>query len=375
LPPGESRNIEKMKPRSIKLPCFLKKLNNNSGIILIVILWILVILSFLAVGLGRRTGMELSLTKHAIGKVKSKYIAVAGIVYAMNEMSKKSTDEETNLKDTRFQCGFRLDKGQTPEDLFKDIKATGGTFSVFPSAKGVEKKIYYGFSDEQGRINLNALNFDNYSILKYLIVGLGYDEETAEGIACATLDWRDENDEVFHGPYGAEDDYYLSLENSYSCKNAPFDSIHELLLVKGMTKEIFAKIKNFVTIYPKTGRLLININTASEGVLRAFARSFSGAKTNAAIEDADSLAEKILAYRRGEDGVEATEDDRQVIYEDLALNRKERVITLLMSQNQTNVSQFLRVRVRGAEEAFSTFTDIEAVVDKNNLRIVYWHRN
>jgi hypothetical protein len=38
---------------------------------------------------------------------------------------------------------------------------------------------------------------------------------------------------------GAESDYYLSLEQPYRAKNAPFVSPFELLLVKGITRDIF----------------------------------------------------------------------------------------------------------------------------------------
>jgi general secretion pathway protein K len=68
---------------------------------------------------------------------------------------------------------------------------------------------------------------------------------------------------------GAEDEYYLSLEPPYHCKNAPMDSIEEILLVKGMKSEYFFTtenydgLKNYVTV-GTSGK--ININTASEMV-------------------------------------------------------------------------------------------------------------
>ena len=49
-------------------------------------------------------------------------------------------------------------------------------------------------------------------------------------------DWRDPDN--LHRFNGAEDDYYLSLPTPYRAKNADFESLDELLLVKGMTPEI-----------------------------------------------------------------------------------------------------------------------------------------
>ena len=55
-------------------------------------------------------------------------------------------------------------------------------------------------------------------------------------------DWRDADD--FHRANGAEDDYYQAhyeehgMSEPYLCKNANFDSVRELLLVREMTPEI-----------------------------------------------------------------------------------------------------------------------------------------
>src|SRR5208283_2756093 len=38
---------------------------------------------------------------------------------------------------------------------------------------------------------------------------------------------------------GAETDYYQGLKPSYSAKNGPIDDISELLLIKGVTPEIY----------------------------------------------------------------------------------------------------------------------------------------
>ena len=51
------------------------------------------------------------------------------------------------------------------------------------------------------------------------------------------LDWIDPDDNT--RPAGAESDYYLGLTPSYQAKNAPIDVIEELLLVKGITTNMF----------------------------------------------------------------------------------------------------------------------------------------
>lgn len=49
--------------------------------------------------------------------------------------------------------------------------------------------------------------------------------------------------------------------------------------------------------------------TASQEVIKALARNFSGPATNTSVADAESLAAKILVSRMGDDKVEGTRDD------------------------------------------------------------------
>lgn len=75
----------------------------------------------------------------------------------------------------------------------------------------------------------------------------------------------------------------------------PFLLKEELLLIEGITPEIFAGFKDLITVY---GAGKVNINTAPSGVLEVLGLS-------------DDLIEIILNYRKGEDAQEATQDDRK----------------------------------------------------------------
>lgn len=135
-------------------------------------------------------------------------------------------------------------------------------------------------TDETSRINLNTASKE---ILERLI---GYRDVTA-----AILDWRDVDSDLSSG--GAENDFYQSLSTPYSCRNGPIKSVAELLLIKGMTPELYQEIKNNVTV---EGPGTVNINTASMEVLSALGAS-------------SALVGKILTSRKGPDGVEGTADD------------------------------------------------------------------
>jgi type II secretory pathway component PulK len=55
-------------------------------------------------------------------------------------------------------------------------------------------------------------------------------------MVAAILDWRESGTTPRNG--GAKDEYYLSLAQPYHCKQAAFDTVEELLLVKGITGSI-----------------------------------------------------------------------------------------------------------------------------------------
>jgi DNA uptake protein ComE-like DNA-binding protein len=86
----------------------------------------------------------------------------------------------------------------------------------------------FGLVDEASKINLNApwLTAD---LIQYL-------PGMTPQIAAAIMDWRDANSDLTTD--GAEDETYGRLTVPYKTKNAPFESVEELRLVAGMTRDI-----------------------------------------------------------------------------------------------------------------------------------------
>jgi general secretion pathway protein K len=134
-----------------------------------------------------------------------------------------------------------------------------------------EGEFSVGITDESGKIDINAMTDANSIVLRNLLKNLEVQEEEANTIVDSILDWKDADD--LHHLSGAEDEYYMSLPNPYKAKNANFDTLEELLLVKGMTSEILYGNKekkgiiDLLTIY--LGKSQINVNTAAKEVLMA----------------------------------------------------------------------------------------------------------
>ncbi len=138
-------------------------------------------------------------------------------------------------------------------------------------------------TEENGKLNINllktktgALNRDRIEQMLRLIDLINQehagDSNIGYGIVPSIIDWIDNDDEVTYLPYikyenlGAESAYYNKLEPPYRCKNAPFDTTEELMLVKGITPQIFDRIRDYITVY---GEGRININCASRRVIES----------------------------------------------------------------------------------------------------------
>lgn len=276
--------------------------NNESGIIIIITLWIMAILTIFALGIGYRTSLDLRLARYQLDKIKTLYITKAAVEEVKQYLSIDSApDSDTKDYDSLYECGVNLLSEETPESLFKDISVGGGHYSI-KYQTGVDENgqsVYgYGLSDEERKININTIDVN---VLKSLFQVLGIEPLKCESIAASIIDWRDTDSDLSNPPYGAENDYYQNLENPYNCKNYAFETLEELLLVKDVTQEIFNQIKDYLTVY---GDGKININTASAVVLQAVALN----NPNLGINPSD-FVNNIIDTRSGDDNIEGNAND------------------------------------------------------------------
>ncbi|MDP2939561.1 MAG: type II secretion system minor pseudopilin GspK [Candidatus Omnitrophota bacterium] len=355
----------------------------NKGVILIVTLWILVILTLFALSMGRSVNMDLLLTRYSVDKLKSYFVAKAGIVFAVARLEKDSQDNQAREFDSIYQCGVSLKEQESPENIFKEIAQPDGSFTIgyaLVQDENNQPRIIYGLEDEERRLNLNAINAQNYKALLNLMLFFEIDREAAETISASVADWRDSDSVTTDAGYGAEDSYYTALESSYHCQNTNFQSLEELLLVRGVNKEIFQKIKNYITIFPKQINFLqVNVNTVEEPVLFALANSWA----NVDKTDADNLAQKIIDYRKGNDNIIATADDRFVELNnpesERRLNLNQPETTLFANLRNSNFfiaqSNYFRVNAQATFKDKKIKSQILAIVERGNPFPLFWHED
>ncbi len=110
--------------------------------------------------------------------------------------------------------------------------------------------------DEARFLNLNdmisagSVRPERVDVFRRLFNILGIDPQ----ILMAIVDWMDVDGIPIVTPPGAEQPYYLGLRRPMIVRNGPLLTLRELLLVRGVTPSVLARLEGFVTVLaPGTG--------------------------------------------------------------------------------------------------------------------------
>ncbi|MCM8812146.1 MAG: general secretion pathway protein GspK [Candidatus Omnitrophica bacterium] len=198
--------------------------------------------------------------------------------------------------------------------------------------------------DEDGKINLNTAPED---VLKRLFHRAGVEDPAM--ITDSIIDWRDEDDDA--RPYGAEDFYYQTLPEPYECKDEAFESVEELLLVRGMSFDLWERVKSSITVY---GSGSVNMNTASEETLAVMGLS-------------EPAVSAIVVYKAGEDDRLGTPDDRVFTSTQQILMEMDQKVPI---EDQNRLAQFVQdgfLGVTSQAYIFSARGELTSEKDRRSL--------
>jgi general secretion pathway protein K len=130
----------------------------------------------------------------------------------------------------------------------------------------------YCITDEEARLNLNTSPPDRVT---RLLEALGLEKEERDVVVDSLQDWRDPNEA--HRANGAEsEDTYLKRPVPYRSKNANFDSLAELIQVRGITPKLLngeGGRPGLAALTTVKGSGQVNINTVRKEVARALGLS------------------------------------------------------------------------------------------------------
>lgn len=100
-----------------------------------------------------------------------------------------------------------------------------------------EDYIRIGILDESAKLNLNTATAEQLLTLMRLVIE-NPKEINPKHLVDAIIDWRDADSTLSGELPDTEGEYYLKLSKPYLIKNKPYESVEELLLVKGITGQI-----------------------------------------------------------------------------------------------------------------------------------------
>jgi len=183
----------------------------TGGTILIVTIWVVLVLAGLALVFARSMRVAAIVAANHVASLEAECVVAGAAEYAMAKLIASEEEETSVLMDSEPYEAMQVGKGY---------------FWLLRPNLQDDREFDYGLTDEAGKINLNSASQE----MLLRLPGM-----TAE-LAASIIDWRDENSEITPG--GAEDEYYLLLPEPYNCKNAPLETVDEILLIKGASEEL-----------------------------------------------------------------------------------------------------------------------------------------
>jgi general secretion pathway protein K len=186
------------------------------GVVLVVVLWILALLGIVAASFLRETRIETRITRNLVESARAEALADAGVERA-----------KLGLLDPDDETVWRAD----------------GTPYAFSFGEG---RIRVTLQSEAGKIDLNQAP-DETLLALFEVAGLSAAD--AVRFVDAVADFRDPD--IERRPAGAEDPDYAAAGFAHGAKDAPFETVDELLQVLGMTRELYDRLAPNVTVYSR----------------------------------------------------------------------------------------------------------------------------
>lgn len=289
--------------------------------------------------------------------------------FNLNLLVEEAVEKVQTARAGEGQSGSTEEEPAPEAEGDKDKKDTGEK-----STKGEEKEKEDKAKDEGEEEKETKVNEEMEEALDRLLDELGVSNpgEMVKNI----IDWIDNDDDG-----KAESDYYSGLDPGYTCKNAPFENIGELALIRDVDRELyrgessrekieviqdeadylypredegFPGLRHYLTVY-SDGK--VNVNTATEEVLEVMLG-----------EDYEDLADGIIKVR--EELIAENEHAFRQVNEIPGALEKD-IPSKVLERFKVN-SQFFTILSEG--KVGNTTARIRVVVQRleDRVKILYW---
>lgn len=220
-------------------------LAQQRGAALMTALLAVTLLTVVVIEFAYSTQVDSSLARNSLKTLQASYLARSGVNLAMLVLQ-----EDARAVSAIDALG---------EDWARSLPP-------LPAGQGT---VMVQVTDEQGKLNLNALRNANGTIngpwrevAERVLQLRGLDVSLLDSL----LDWLDGDD--FPEPRGAEKNDYLRLTPPYAPRNGSLLTLGELGRIKGFTPALCTQLASLVTVLPSR-TTKVNVNTAPLDVLAA----------------------------------------------------------------------------------------------------------
>ena len=196
------------------------------GIALILVLWVITLLTVMALGLTAVQRTETELTRNGLETVRFRALSEAALNYTA------------------------LTLVVPPPNVDLDVGLGADPDAVVWMPDGAPHEWQFGgepltirIFNEGSRVDLNQADAD---LLSRLFAVLGVEPDAAAALADSIVDWRDEDD--LHQLNGAEDGDYRQAGLPYGAKDERFTSVEELQQVLGMDRALYRRLAPLLTV-------------------------------------------------------------------------------------------------------------------------------
>ena len=183
------------------------------------------VLTMLAAGFAFSMKVETKLAQHANNETEMQWLGRSGVEYS------------------RWVLSFQSSQPPFVYDSLDQAWATGHGF-VGPTNNAIEVQnpvqlghgsFTWKMTDFERKWNINTAN---EMILQQALILMGVDPGEMTPIIGSILNWRAADGNTHH-MQGADSQFYENLDPPYEAKNGPIDDLSELLLIRGVTPELY----------------------------------------------------------------------------------------------------------------------------------------
>jgi hypothetical protein len=203
---------------------------NQRGSAVLIVLWVVLIVSLIALGIGYQLELDTALTQEFIDEAESREEARSLFWWAVYQLQ-----NDVDEIDTRTEFQF------TPDNWRMELGNIQGTLEIL---------------DEGSRVNLNTASV---GLLKELFETLDVND-----VLNPLLDWRDPDDQSLDG--GTEISYYVDADPSFKIRNGFLPVPQEFRKILG-GEQAWERVKDQVTVAGPANLFLMDKETFF-GILR-----------------------------------------------------------------------------------------------------------